>query len=212
MRVLIFCLTVLVTAACHQNNKSGNTHLELNAEIAKWKKELLDNKQIGNPCDYKSLNDSSAQQWIAENPGQLDGLPDNESEIKSVTTDLNGDSKNDLLLYFQSKNCTGHNGGTKTYAKIIYSDGTSQSDIVSEIIRNIREEYNKRRSIDKNLKETMGDYLETTTTIDGYIDGISGVFRLYTSDDPHCCPSYNGKYIFNSHKKKIELQISENSR
>jgi len=211
MRILIFSLIVLVTAACNQKNKPGNTHLEPQTEISKWKNELLESKQIGNPCNYESFNDSSARKWTAENPGQLDGLP-GDDEIKSVITDLNGDHKNDLLMYFQSKNCTGHNGGTKTYAKIIYSDGSSQPDVVSEIIRNIRDEYNKRRATDKNLKETTGDYLETTTTIDGYVDGITGEFRLYTSDDPHCCPSYNGKYIYDPNKKKIELQISQNNR
>lgn len=216
MKAFIYSLIIVLATACGSNSgkrsKTGGNPLEVKAEISKWKQELLDRRQIGKPCNFESPGQDSARQWVAENPGQLDGLPGHDYDIKSVKADLNGDGETDLLLYFQSRNCTGHNGGTKTYSKIIYSDGTSQPDVISEIIHSILAEYVRKRAADGNLKEVTSDYLETTTTIDGYTRGITGVFRLYTKDDPHCCPSYSGMYTYRPNEKKMELQVLENAR
>ena len=209
----------LILVACNsskQGNNNNNAVPEINqeeikTEIEKWKKELLETKQIGKPCDYKNIETSALQNWMEENPGQLDGLPSDDKEIKAIRADFNDDNKEDLLLYFQGKNCTGHNGGTKTYAKIICSDGTSKTDLMSEIINAIQSAYNKKRKTDKNLKEVTIDYMETTTTINGYHNGITGQFRLYTKDDAHCCPSYTGTYTYQPEEKNMKIQISENN-
>ncbi|WP_423819640.1 hypothetical protein V5739_03405 [Salinimicrobium sp. TIG7-5_MAKvit] len=220
LRILALCSIVLTAGACKQNTKKENNsnniqtakvnQIEIKAEIEKWKAELVENKQIGNPCNYESLDSVNIQKWAKDNPGQIDGLPSDDKEIKSVRSDFNNDNKADLLLYFQGENCTGHNGGTKAYAKIIYSDGTIKSDLMTEIINTIQSEYNQKRKTNNNLKEITNDYLETTATINGYHNGIIGEFSLYTKNDAHCCPSYKGSYTYKLKKKSMEIEISKN--
>lgn len=202
---------LFIMPACNQNSKQANKSIDTKIEIDKWKKELISNKLIGSPCNFKNLQDPAAEKWRKENPNQSDGLPSNDEEISRVTADFNDDGKQDLLLYFNSNNCTGHNGGTPFFAKIIYADGSSNSNLMNEIISAILKEYDSKRTTDKDLKEVTNDYLETTTTII-YTTNINGEFRLYTKDDAHCCPSYNGKYIYDPCKKKIDIQITENKK
>lgn len=80
---------------------------------------------------------------------------------------------------------------------------------MNEIISAIQSEYNQMKDTDKNLKKITDSYLETTTSIDGYQNGIIGTFKLYTNEDPHCCPSYSGNYIYNVNNKFMEIEISE---
>lgn len=208
MRIRLLILPLLFgLVACNQRTKSESINTK--AAIQKWETELLASKQIGPPCDYKNPASPEAQKWRTENPDQLDGLPAYDQHIKSVWADLNNDHKKDLLLYFQGVNCTGHNGDTRTYAKIIYSDGASDSNLMNEIIHAIQTEYTRMQTTNRNLKAVTKDYMETTTTITGYHDGINGAFRLYTKDDAHCCPSYSGTYTYRLPEKKMTLGISE---
>jgi hypothetical protein len=193
--------------ACNQGKRNGAT--DTAAAIHQWKKQLLASKQIGPPCQFKSLASSEAQQWRNAHPDQLDGLPANDSAIKVVKADLNNDHKNDLLLYFQGVNCTGHNGNPRTYAKIIYANGTRDVHVMSEIIHAIRAKYLSMGKSNPNLEAVTGDYMETTTTINGYHKGITGTFRLYSTGDAHCCPSYSGTYIYRLPEKKVMLQLTD---
>jgi hypothetical protein len=218
IELLVLCI-ILLTAlgACKQGAKQENSKndiqttqvVKIKTEIEKWKQELLKSKQIGSPCNYECLDSLVHKKWRDDNPDQMDGLPIDDKKIKAVRSNFNNDNKEDLLLYFQGENCTGHNGGTKTYAKIIYSNGTSKSDLMTEIITTIQSEYNQRRETTKNLKEITISYLETTTTIDGYHNGITGRFILYAKDDAHCCPSYKGIYTYELKRKNMEIEISK---
>lgn len=219
---LILCLIVLIVGSCdqitkHENNcddtqLSKRNRSEVIIEVEKWEKELLENRQIGSAFNYQSFDSLVHEKWRKNNPDQMDGLPFDDTEIKSVRSDFNNDNKEDLLLYFQAENCTGHNGSTKTYAKIIYSDGTSKSDLMNDIISAIQAEYGHRRKINKNLKEITSSYLETSTTINGCHNGIIGEFRLYTKDDAHCCPSYNGIYTYKFKGGSMEIEITDNNK
>lgn len=219
MRYAPLCIVILFTSvSCKQpenkkSNQSEATEIKISLKdaLSRWKQDLVEAKVIGSPCDYESLDDPAAEKWRVDNAGQLDGLPSDELAYKSVGTDLNGDGKDDLLLYFQGNNCTGHNGDTKTYAKIIYSDGSEYSDLMNDIIRSIKTEYNRQRDEGKDLKPVTDDYLETTTTITGYRDGIRGGFLLYTASDAHCCPSYNGQYVYHPSDKRMEISVEGNN-
>ena len=214
LKFLIFWSALLLMGACNlANNKNDikSKPIDIKQEIGKWKQELLESRQIGSPCNYEHEDSLVRQKWRDDNPDQMDGLPFDEKEIKSVRFDFNNDGKEDLMLYLQGVNCTGHNGGTETFAKIIYSGGKSKSDLMNEIMTTIQTEYNLKRKTNKNLKEITDDYLKTTTTISGYENGIRGEFRLYTKDDAHCCPSYNGFYVYNLAEKKMKIDISENN-
>lgn len=140
----------------------------------------------------------------------MDGLPLDDGGINSVLGDFNNDSQEDLLLYFQAENCTGYNGGTETFAKIIYSDGTAKSDLMSEKRNAIQSEYQQSENENEKLREVTDAYLATTTTINGYRIGVTGDFRLYTETDAHCCPSYSGTYVYELKGKKMQIKVSEN--
>ena len=192
--------------ACHHSVK--NETYDTEAARLNWEKQLLASGQIGPPCDFKSPASPKAQKWRTENPGQLDGLPANDNTIKAVKADLDNDNKQDLLLYFQGVNCTGHNGNPRTYAKIIYANGTSDAHVMSHIISAIRAEYLRMKKTNPKLKNVTGVYMETTTTISGYHDGITGTFQLYSADDAHCCPSYSGTYVYQLPLQKVALQLT----
>lgn len=215
---LLYIVILSLVISCMQpeskeNKQSEATEIKIDLKdaLSRWKQDLVEAKLIGYPCDYESLDDPAAEKWRVDNTGQSDGLPSDEQAYKSVGTDFNGDGKQDLLLYFQGNNCTGHNGNTKTYAKIIYSDGSEYSDLMNDIIRSIKTEYDRQRDAGKDLKAVTDDYLETTTSITGYRDGIRGSFLLYAPNDAHCCPSYSGQYIYHPSDKKMEISVEQNN-
>jgi hypothetical protein len=219
INLIVIGILVLAFSACNQTSKqiennsvsqSVSGQIESKSELEKWKKELIDNKLVGKPCDFEVVTDKTQQEkWNEENPDVLDGLLKDESGYGIVNSDFNNDEKEDLLLYFMSENCTGHNGGTPSFAKIVYADGTFNSNIMNDIQFAIIEEYNKKRAIDKNLKEVTTDYLSEEISISYSNNTINGDFSLYTIDDAHSSPTYNGKYTYNPDNKKIEIQIFE---
>ena len=109
-----------------------------------------------------------------------------------------------------AENCTGHNGNPKTYATVIYSNNTSNPQLMNDIISALQIAYHQQKKSDQTLKEITDNYLENTITISKYQDGIIGTFNLYTSNDPHCCPSYNGTYRYDINKKAATIDIRDN--
>ena len=208
---LLVWLMLLFITSCKSGSytvKEDDKRIDIKQEIEKWKGELVKNKQIGAPCEGIKFGSSGHKKWIKDYPDQYDGLP-SDTEIKSVQTDLNTDGKEDVLLYLQGVNCTGHNGGVENFAKIIYSNGVNKSDLMNEIMTNIQKAYNLKKKTNQNLREISDDYLESTTTIDGYQNGVTGRFRLYAVGDPHCCPSYRGSYLYKVESKEMKIAISE---
>jgi hypothetical protein len=213
----------LGVAVCNQNsalekihNKSHliqNTKIDVNLEIQKWKQNLIENSLIGNPCyfrDREELDSLDCVNWYKNNPNQLDGFPCDDKEIKSVVFDIDNDFKEDLLLYFIADNCTRHNGNPKTYATIIYSKNNKSVNLMDEIILSIQSKYNQLKDRNNSLKTITDSYLETSTTIDRYNNGIIvGKFKLYSENDPHCCPSYKGFYSYDIKNKSMVIEILE---
>lgn len=215
---LVIPAVVLMLAACGESKKENNRNsddgaetlasLVVEREIDTWAQELIDNGLLGAPCTFESPGDEAARLWAQENPDQLNGLPASPDEIFAIKEDLTGDGREDLLLYFLSKNCTGHNGGTPSFAKIIYSDGSVATDLMEEIRQAIINEYNHQRETDPGLKEVTANYLRETTTIEYADDTIRGEFRLYTADDAHCCPSYTGAYTYDPGSAGIYIKVT----
>lgn len=195
-------LSVLLIISC----KTSTVHINAQKEIGKWKNELINKKMIGAPCNYKDLLSQQAFEWSKENPGQMDAFPSNDKSISAVSADFDGDGKQDLLLYFISENCTGHNGDTPSFARIVYADGACISDLMQEIRQCILEKYNDKRKSEK-LKEITDSYFNESVTI-SYDNGIKGEFKLYANDDAHCCPSYKGIYEYNVKEKKINILLN----
>lgn len=186
------------------SKETASTSVDPEEEIEKWRSELLASKKLGEPCE-SDFSEASRRKWSSENPDMLDGLP-GPDQILVAKADFNEDGTEDVLLYFQSENCTGHNGGTPSFAKIIYNDGSVNADLMEEIREAIITRYNKNREENSGLKEMTGNYLQTTTTI-AYDNGITGEFRLYGQEDPHCCPTYNGTYTYNPADRDIVVRV-----
>jgi len=195
-------LSVLLIISC----KTSTVHINAQKEIGKWKNELINKKMIGAPCSYKDVSRQQASEWLKENPGQMDAFPSDGKSISTVNADFDGDGKQDLLLYFLSENCTGHNGDTPSFARIVYADGTYTSDLMTEIRLSILDKYNEKRKSEK-LKEITDSYFNESVTI-SYDNGIKGEFKLYANDDAHCCPSYKGTYFYDVNGKKIEILLN----
>lgn len=190
---------------------NSSDRIDNKIELKKWKKELVESKQLGEPCRYKDDVHSQMKKYgitIINNNDQQNGIPDDEN-ISIENVDLDEDGKKDLLMHFVSENCTGHNGGNPSYAKVVYANHNFKTDLMQEIKDSIINQFNKKKSQDKNLKDVTEDYFEETLTI-SYNNGLVGEFELYTKNDAHCCPSYNGKYFYNMKNKKMNIEIKEN--
>jgi hypothetical protein len=214
---LLPLMGIIVLFSCKGNSKSNQTtesqalvqELDAKAEITKWKQELLDAKQIGQPCT------GDLASWSNQNPNQENGLPADENAYGSQKADVNGDGKQDLLIYFMSENCSGHNGGTPTYARLVYSDGDSykiNDALTTEVKNAILAEYNKLKESDKTFKSVSNNFLDETTTITGYENGVKGAYSLYAQDDAHCCPSYSGTYVYDVNSKSITIDNKVNGK
>ena len=114
-------------------------------------------------------------------------------------------------MYFSSINCSGHNGGTPSFAKIVYANNTSNAELMKEIKQSIIKEYKAQKEENPKMKEILDSYLDETLTF-SYKNGITGEFKLYTKDDAHYAPSYNGNYVYNVKDKKLNLIIRENKK
>jgi len=190
----------------HSDTTESTKPIDAKNEIKKWKKELLDRRLLGGPCNFNSTQDPDAIKWQNRYPERQDGLPSNDKEIKHIYADFDNDGRQDLYMHFMSQNCSGHNGGTPSFGKIVYADGTSNSNLRQEIISAILTEYNKMRKTVKGLKAVTRNYIEERLTFDN-ADQVKGKFTLYGTDDAHCCPSYNGNYIYKPHNKSIVIEV-----
>ena len=213
---LLLATIYFVVFSCQGQQRSYNSSststniIDSKYEISKWKKELLDSKRIGRPCTFDEPGGPSTTQWSNDNPDLYDGLPAHDSLIQVINMQLDQDSNADLLMYLVSENCTGHNGGQPSFAKIVFSNGKQISDLMTEIKDAILQDYNTRRKSNSALKEITQDYLDQKLTIQ-FNQKIEGEFSLYTSEDPHCCPSYLGFYTYNPYTHQIETEIKPTS-
>lgn len=211
-------LTALFLNSCNRATKQENSEtddistirINTKVELEKWKKELVDSKQLGNPCNFENALTPEAAKWAKDNPEQMDGLP-NDKDIATINSDFDGDGKQDLLMYFDSNNCSGHNGGSPSFAKIVYANKTSNAELMKDIKNSIITEYNAQKEKNPKMKEITDSYLDGTVSI-SYKNGIIGEFQLYTNDDARYAPSYNGNYVYNVKDRKLNLTISENNK
>lgn len=177
-------------------------------EIENWKTELITHKWLGTPCRFTALDTPGADRWRQENPDQLNGLPSDDKEIGTAQRDFDGDGKPDLLMYLNSQNCSGRNGDTPWFAKIIYATGSANAHVVSDIHAAMFDAYEKMRASNTHLKPVSRDYADEAISV-GYAEQISGHFRLYTTDDAHCCPTYQGTYTYEPYKREIQLNFKK---
>lgn len=191
-------LTVLLAAllfSCRRptdQNATNNINQLVKAETEKWKKELLISGEVGGPCEEDYMK------WNEKYPESYYGLPDT---IHSKIIDMNGDGKNDILLYFPAgEACTGGHEEGSDFLKLIYSSG-------DEYLQNnyLREKIEKAIRYQSDLQSGLFSRraIFSITNIDKQ---ITGTFQMWTDDDPDCCASYEGTFKYNPFTWKIELK------
>lgn len=189
---IVFIAGVIISCQ-HQprQNGIGNIKQFSKAETERWKKELLLNGDIGTPCEEDYMK------WNAENPESYYGLP---PEISSRIFDINGDGKDDLLLFFPAgESCTGGHEEGSDFVALIYSDGNDYL-----------ENKNLRAKIEQKIQEEF--HIQTDTfarraifSITDFKQQISGTFQLWTDQDPDCCAGYEGTFRYNPFTWKIGI-------
>lgn len=193
---IVFIAGVIIS--CHQQprqNGIGNINQFSKNETKKWKKELLLNGDVGTPCEEDYMK------WNAKNPESYYGLP---VEISSKSYDINGDGKEDILLFFPSgESCTGGHEEGSDFVALIYSDGNDYLD-----------NKNLRAKIENKIQEEFK--LQTDTfasraifSITDFKQQISGSFRLWTDEDPDCCAGYEGTFRYNPFTWKIGIEMKK---
>lgn len=187
-------LIMVSFASCYQQtSQNGNIDIKQFSknETEKWKKELLLNGDVGTPCEEDYMK------WNAKNPESYYGLP---AEVLSNIYDINGDSKDDILLFFQAgESCTGGHEEGSDFVALIYSNG-------NEYLENM----NLRAKIEQKLQDEF--HLQTDTfarraifSITDFKQQISGTFQLWTEEDPDCCASHQGIFKYDPFTWKIEI-------
>lgn len=176
------------------------------AEIVPWKHELLAQKLLGAPCTFEGLASPEAARWRQENPGQHHGWPSADSAIGTARSDFDGDGQADWLFYFNSQNCSGRNGDTPWFAKIVHANGAVNAQLVSDVREAVFQAYEDMRSDRPSLQPVTRDYADEAISV-GYAGQISGLFRLYATDDAHCCPTHQGTYTYDPRSGKARLNF-----
>ena len=187
--VLTFCISCQQSAVKNEKRDTGQF---IKQETEKWKKELSLNGEIGTPCEADYMK------WNAKNPESYYGQP---SEINSRIFDINGDGKDDLLLFFPAgESCTGGHEEGSDFVALIYSNG-------AEYLSN----KNLRAKIENKIMEAFKIQTDTFArraifSITDFKQQILGTFQLWRDEDPDCCAGYEGMFTYNPFTWKIELK------
>lgn len=180
--------------SCQQKENKPNQDQLLKNQIQLWKKELLLNGEVGNPCQ------ENIDKWSIENPERFYGLPKDSIKIKSF--DANQDKTNDILLYFPAGDCCSCTIGineASDYLKLIYSNGNeflSNDNLREKIASKIEGEY---------YVQTNTDVERAIFSITNFDTEISGTYKLWTLEDPDCCASVEGTFKYNPFTFKIQI-------
>ena len=187
---------LVLLLSCKQNALTSESNQAdfLKFQIENWKKELVINGQVGQPCT------ADAEQWSAKNPERYYGLP--KDSIKSKSFDANNDSRTDYLIYFPAGeccNCVVGMNQASDYVKLIYSNGNkflSNDNLRKQIATKIKTEY---------YTQTNSSAERTVFSITDFKEDILGTYQLWTPEDPDCCASIEGTFTYNPFTFNIQI-------
>ncbi len=192
MKTSLILLSIILLVSCQK--KEINRNELIAKEVQLWKKELLLNGEVGNPCG------NNVDSWSAQNPDRFYGLP--KDSIKSKSFDVNNDKINDVLLYFPAGDCCSCSVGmneASDYLKLIYSNGNeflSNDNLRAKIATKIETEF---------YAQTNTDAERAVFSVTDFNKNISGTYKLWTLEDPDCCASIEGTFKYNPFSFKIEI-------
>jgi hypothetical protein len=192
MKKNIALLSFIFLFSCHQ--KESNQKEFLKNQIQLWKKQLVINGELGNPCQ------DNVDKWSAQNPERYYGLP--KDGVKTKSFDANNDKINDVLLYFPAGDCCSCSVGVNEasdFLKLIYSNGNgflSSDNLREKIASKIESEF---------YAQTNTDAERAVFSVTNFNKDISGTFKLWTLEDPDCCASVEGTFQYNPFTFKIQI-------
>lgn len=194
-KIAVVSIAILLIS-CNQKEEKPNSEVLLKSQIENWKKQLVLNGEVGNPCEP-----GKETQWATKNPEVYYGLP---KQIVSKSSDANNDKINDVLLYFPAGDCCSCTIGVNEasdFLKLIYSDGTeflSNDNLRTKIESEIESEY---------YNKTNNDMERAVFSVTDFNKEISGTYKLWTLEDPDCCASVEGTFKYNPFTFKMEITI-----
>jgi len=194
---IIVIVWIFLAISCQQKSEK-TIKPDIKKEIGNWKKQLLINGEVGNPCQ------DDVDEWSAQNPERYYGLPKDSIKVKSF--DANNDKINDVLLYFPAGDCCSCSIGmneASDYLKLIYSDGNeflSNDNLREKIVSKIETEF---------YTQTNTDVERAIFSIIGFNKDISGNYKLWTLEDPDCCASVEGTFRYNPFTFKIQITLHD---
>ncbi|HRA72452.1 MAG TPA: hypothetical protein PLB11_06470, partial [Flavobacterium sp.] len=154
--------------SCQQKENKSNPDQQLKNETQLWKKQLVLNGEVGNPCQ------ENVDKWSTQNPERFYGLPTD--SIQSKSFDANNDKINDVLLYFPAGDCcscaAGMNEGSD-FLKLIYSNGKdflSNDNLREKIALKIENEF---------YTQTNTDVERAIFSVTDFNTAISGTYQLW---------------------------------
>lgn len=180
--------------SCGQKQNKTNSDQQLKNQIQVWKKQLVLNGEVGNPCK------DNPDKWSIENSGRFYGLPND--SIKSKSFDANNDKTKDVLLYFSAGDCCSCAAGMtegSDFLKLIYSNG---SEFLSN--DNLREKIALKIE-NKFYTQTNIDVERVIFSVTDFNQEITGTYQLWTLEDPSCCASVAGTFKYNPFSFKIQI-------
>jgi hypothetical protein len=182
----------IIVTGCNGKQKQD----AFEAEVENWKKELLESRDIGNPCySFEKMGEEAFEKWANENPEVDFGF----SEIKSRKFDFNDDEMKDGLFYFTPENCVGGNIFRSDLAMFVYSKNgkyITDKTVTSKIERIITSELEKIDTA--GIQKLKVSYKSLGKTIVGEYFG-------WASMDPNCCSSLNGRFEYDPIKLTIKM-------
>ena len=192
--IVFLCLILMVSCQQKETVTKPNSEELLKSQIESWKQQLLLNGEVGKPCQ------DNVDKWSAENPERYYGLP--KESIKSKYFDANNDKINDVLLYFPAGDCCSCSIGineASDYLKLIYSNENeflSNDNLREKIASKIENEF---------YAQTNTDVERAVFSITDFNKDISGTYKLWTLEDPDCCASIEGTFMYNPFTFKIQI-------
>ncbi len=91
MKYSIALFAFIFLFSCQQKENETNPNESLKNQIQLWKKQLVLNGEVGNPCQENS------DKWAVDNPDRFYGLPTD--SIQSKSFDVNNDKINDVHFF-----------------------------------------------------------------------------------------------------------------
>jgi hypothetical protein len=187
-------LIIFLGGACKQRAvRCSISKDSINHEIDKWKSELRINGVVGPPCKEQY------DEWIEENPNYYYGM----QPIRSLSSDLNEDGKEEVLCFFPALTCVGGNGTDSDFAMLLFHKDSmllSNKSIVLQI-----EEFIKGAVYSNFRGDKAVEIADVNVFFDAMSETISGHYVLWIYEDAHCCPSFEGTFNYRPFELSIEI-------